>query len=325
MYQVKEIGYQEWSEHFIHCNKSNLMQSWQYGEAKQQSSMWRVIRFLVSDENDEPLALAQYIQFSILKIGGLARMNRGPVLLGEKENSDKVILDVIASLMYESKKRRWWMVQIAPELLDNHETAKSLSLFGLKHVVTVHYASGLLSLHKSKNELLSDLKGKWRNRLRKGIKLGITVTTKHVGSDKFESLWNIYRLFQSDKGFRGLSRNLLSSLIKQRGNGWSVDLFVANIQEDSGSNNDLGMVITIQHGDTTTYLIGATTNAGRDLQANYVFLWDAILHAKNNGSRWFDIGGLNSTTTKGIAHFKRGINSDLYTLIGEWRGIITPW
>jgi lipid II:glycine glycyltransferase (peptidoglycan interpeptide bridge formation enzyme) len=48
-------------------------------------------------------------------------------------------------------------------------------------------------------------------------------------------------------------------------------------------------------------------------------LWEAILHAKKDGCEWFDIGGLNETTPKGIAHFKQGLNSELYSLVGEWR------
>jgi hypothetical protein len=46
---------------------------------------------------------------------------------------------------------------------------------------------------------------------------------------------------------------------------------------------------------------------------------------KKNGSMWFDVGGLNVETPKGIAHFKKGVQSDQYYLIGEWRGLMYPW
>ena len=52
----------------------------------------------------------------------------------------------------------------------------------------------------------------------------------------------------------------------------------------------------------------------------YILLWEAILCSKQNGVSWLDIGGLNSTTPKGIVHFKSGLNAKLYTLVGEWRG-----
>ena len=72
-------------------------------------------------------------------------------------------------------------------------------------------------------------------------------------------------------------------------------------------------------------MIGISNNEGRELQVNYVLLWQAILDAKKNGCMWFDIGGLDATTPIGIAHFKKGVQSDPYYLIGEWRGFIHPW
>jgi lipid II:glycine glycyltransferase (peptidoglycan interpeptide bridge formation enzyme) len=83
--------------------------------------------------------------------------------------------------------------------------------------------------------------------------------------------------------------------------------------------------VSLRHGDTSTYFIGTTDDTGRKLQVNYVLLWEAILYAKKSGCEWFDIGGLNATTPKGIAHFKSGLNSELYSLVGEWRGFIAPW
>ena len=53
-------------------------------------------------------------------------------------------------------------------------------------------------------------------------------------------------------------------------------------------------------------------------------LWESILNAKENGCRWFDIGGLSEDTPSGIAHFKKGINAEMYSLIGEWRGFYLP-
>ena len=50
-----------------------------------------------------------------------------------------------------------------------------------------------------------------------------------------------------------------------------------------------------------------------------------ILDAKNNGCMWFDIGGLDATTPQGIAHFKKGVQSEPYCLIGKWRGLMYPW
>ena len=75
----------------------------------------------------------------------------------------------------------------------------------------------------------------------------------------------------------------------------------------------------VGHGDTCTYLVGWTPEPGRQLQANYFLLWNALLHFKELGYRYFDLGGLSARTTEGIAHFKRGMNGAEYSLPGEYR------
>jgi len=104
---------------------------------------------------------------------------------------------------------------------------------------------------------------------------------------------------------------------EQADSDWGFNLFVAE-EEESKKKNILGMLVMIRHGDTATYLIGLTDEKGRKLNANYALLWSAILHARKINCKWFDIGGLDETTPQGIAHFKKGLNSSLYSLTGEW-------
>ena len=78
-------------------------------------------------------------------------------------------------------------------------------------------------------------------------------------------------------------------------------------------------LVSIVHGDTATYLIGNTNAEGRRVQANYAMLWQAIIDAKSLGCGWYDLGGLNKNTPKGVAGFKSGLNGDNYQLVGEVR------
>ena len=84
-------------------------------------------------------------------------------------------------------------------------------------------------------------------------------------------------------------------------------------------DDPLGVLVTICSGDTALYLIGSSNDKGRQMQANSVLLWQAILHAKQSGCTGFDIGGLSDATPKGIAEFKQGLNAVPYQLVGEWR------
>lgn len=73
---------------------------------------------------------------------------------------------------------------------------------------------------------------------------------------------------------------------------------VATVANASTSDEPIGMLVTVRHGDTATYLIGLTNDQGRQMQANPVLLWQAIRDAKEAGCAWLDIGGLNSILQK---------------------------
>ena len=161
--------------------------------------------------------------------------------------------------------------------------------------------------------------------IKKGQKISVKIDSLQGNSAQIEVLLNKYKKLQEDKEFSGLSSSLISELASQSSAEWEFSLFEANENDHKKNDDPLGMLVSIRHGDTATYLIGLTNNKGRSFQVNYVLLWEAILHSKQAGCTWFDIGGLDSTTPKGIRHFKSGVGSELYDLIGEWRGVLYPW
>ena len=320
-----EVELGEWQSLFSKGSHTPLLQSWQYGDAKVGTGRWEAVRFKIVDMNEAPIALAQFLVLVVPLFGGLARMNRGPVLVAPQGANEQISVHVIKSLLHEAKKRRWWFVQIAPEISQSDIVEKKLSSLGLRKQPVVPAASSVLSLEKTENELLMGLKGKWRNCLRKGLKLGVVVSAFYGKSNELEVLVKRYQALQNDKDFIGLPTMLVKALAEQEGEQWGFTLFVANDVDNAGIEKSIGMLVSVRHGDTATYLIGATNSDGRRLQANYVLLWEAILAAKLDGCRWFDLGGVNKMTPEGIAHFKRGVNASMYTLVGEWRSFLFPW
>lgn len=326
-WQVRALPFEQWKNYWQCCSKATLLQSWQYGAAKEEAEGWKAQRFLISDEVDQPVALAQMLTRGVPILGGIARLNRGPLLLidpsGDVELS--VRLAALQLLLREARRQRWWMVQAAPELPDTNGARLGMGILGFKKLPGVAWASGRLALDADERTLLMNLKGKWRNCLRKGEKLGVTVTHHECEGKELDLLIRGYAALQQSKGFDGLSERLLRSLARQLGANWQFGLFIAREFGASPGGEPLGTLVTIRHGDTATYVIGSTNDKGRHMQANSVLLWQAILHAKHTGCAWFDIGGLSSATPKGIAEFKLGLNARPYALVGEWRGYLLPW
>jgi hypothetical protein len=321
---VRSVNSSEWAVHWRQCSQSNLLQSWQYGAAKEEAEGWRANRFVVSDDAGNPVALAQILSRDIPVIGGLARMNRGPIVVhnGEIPKRDELTLAMaaICVLLREVRRRHWWLLRFAPELPSASEVEFGLCMLGFRRLNRQPWESALISLEPSERTLLMGLKAKWRNSMRKGEKMGVMVTCHSVGCDETNLLLPSYRELQNNRGFTGLSDRLIQALIAQpTSTGWLLTFFIAHEKFPISSGEPLGILITIKSGFTAIYLIGMTSPKGRQLQANSVLLWRAILYARNEGCKWFDVGGLGAATPLGIAEFKRGLNGNRYTLTGEWQ------
>lgn len=326
-YHVMETSIEEWSPLWACIPHANLLQSWQYGAAKEQAEGWRARRFLIAEEaTGRPVALAQWLTRTLPFLGGIARLNRGPLLLEAlpEKAAIETSLGVLQALFGEARRQRWWIVQVAPELPDHETSQQGLRQLGLRRQAIAAWASGRLDLRADEPSLLMGLKAKWRNCMRKGTRDGVVVAHQQGNNSYQDQLIHSYANLQRSRGFKGLSEELIRQLAEQQGQAWSLDLFVARDSNTSIDDEPIGFLVSTRHGDTATYLIGSTNDKGRQMQANSNLLWQAILHAKRNGCAWFDVGGLSTVTPKGVADFKQGLNATPYELVGEWRGYYFP-
>ena len=312
---VLEIDRDTWDQFWSRIEFANLQQSWEYGEAKVASEGWKPKRFLIRDELGTPLALAQVLVRAWPIIGGIARLNRGPLLIDTTlchPKRQEKILQALRSLQKRSHLERWRLFFVAPELEASELVMERLSYMGLRQRNKVPWGSARLSLVSSEDVLLANLRGKWRNMLRKAQKSGLTIECSQCDENDMEMILSKYKALQQKKGFSGISDELLRQLAVQTGSMWRFELYVAYKTEVPDSNW-CGMLISIVHGDTATYLLGHTDDVGRKTNANYLMLWQAIIANKQHGCKWFDLGGINANTPKGIVRFKEGIGGIKYT------------
>ena len=323
LWQITEPSRQAWDRHWAQCVQVNILQAWEYGEAKAKAEGWQPKRFLISNADGTPVALAQLLTKTLPVIGGIARLNRGPLLIstgGELQDDETFIrLMALKTILREAQLRRWWLLRLAPELPDSPEAILGLVALTRKNRNVVPWGSGRINLLQDEQSLLMSLNGKWRNGMRKGKKLGVQVREQQTDSGGLELLLQHYTDLQNSREFSGLTESLIRALAAQNSPLWRFNLFAAYQGSAEEGEQLLGVLVSIRAGDTTIYLIGYANEAGRKSQASSVLLWHAILYAKQSGCAWFDIGGLNENTPEGIVKFKRGMNALPYRLVGEWR------
>tara|TARA_X000000368_G_scaffold417141_1_gene412723 strand:+ start:1971 stop:2945 length:975 start_codon:yes stop_codon:yes gene_type:complete len=311
-FKVKEItDYVEWINLWKHVAFANLMQSWEYGEAK-RIQKWKPFRFVILDQNDKPQAIFQVLFKGIPLIGGAVRINRGPVYFQDfidEPLADKIIIKIFKTIKILANQRKWWYVSCSPELADRSDNKLFLDSIGMqKSTKHISHGSIRLSLNSPVDILFMGLKSKWRNLLRKAQKLEVEVI-EVFNKDEIAKIIDIYIKFQEENSFTGIPKKLLVSMFGNQSESTKYKIYKTLFE-----NKLSGFVFIAHHGDAASYLIGWTSYEGRKQNANYILLWNAICQAKELGLKWFDMGGVNKNTPKGISHFKRGVSGQEYIL-----------
>lgn len=326
-WQIRTVSLNEWREYWKLCTKTNLLQSWQYGSAKEEAEGWQPKRFLISNEIGLPVAIVQVLTREFPVIGGIARINRGPLMLNQLPKELKVSAKFAALriLLKEGRYQRWWVMQIAPELLTSEEAIQGLQSLKLRQQVGTGWASALIDLSLSESELHGKLNRRWKRALVKASNFEVSIEHEKITSSRLEDLLKSYSNLQQRNNFNGINDRLIKVLSKLGSDDWTCNLFVASIINAEGIKEELGYRLCVNHGNTATDFVVSTNEKGRKTEANTALYWHAILHAKQAGCAWFDVGGLNEVTTpKGIAEFKKGLNAEPYELVGEWRSFMIP-
>ena len=325
-WETRTVDESEWNVLYSKQSMNNLPQSWNYGAAKADSTGWRVLRLVISDENKKAVALVQAWEKTIPFLGSLIRISRGPTMLccSDSPNHDANYNLAVSELLTFSKQSNWRVVQCSfdtPRSLVIENNFRSLGFYRLKGVA---WGSGLIDLDMTETELRQNLNSRWKRVLKKTVKNKVVIKKVEVTDDALNAIISAHEMAQGTKGYSGIESSLVRSLAEHNSDLWNFNIFRAFKENDDGNLVDIGFRVSLRHGNTTTDFLVNVNDLGREFDASSALYWHAILFAKSSGCKWFDIGGLNDATPRGIADFKRGLSANPYLLIGEWRFYRVP-
>jgi len=312
--EIRDFGQDEWNDIVSDIDALSLMQTWEFGEAKALTGPWKVSRAIFQKGCVTVGATQAMIRTVPILNKGLVWINRAPLV----KNNFATQPDVYVSILREFKK--YWVdkkkmyVRIASPLTPSGENYAVFEKAGCSRATeTDGWASEIVDLFRSTEELRKGLQQKWRNCLNKSERMEVTC---EVGfSDVLmDELLDDYKILLDNIGFgTNLSPVFVRTMQNLLPNSRKMLVFAGR-----QNGEKLGSILIATYGNTCMYLIGATNNTGRKVNTNHYLIWNAVCEMKKRGYKWFDLGGVHpDNTPSGILHFKRGLRGKPYQLMGE--------
>ncbi|MGB8887756.1 MAG: peptidoglycan bridge formation glycyltransferase FemA/FemB family protein [Candidatus Korobacteraceae bacterium] len=308
----------EWSQMLDLFDDANIYQTWSYGGVH-----WgeKSLSHLVLKRGGEVLGMAQLRIVRPTRFRfGMAYLRWGPVWQRRGLALDSKVCTYVARVLQEEYvSKRKLLLRILPNAFVSSPRAdviqSAFSAFTREIPVASNtYRTFVLDLAPDVGELRRKLDKKWRNQLSRSEKNNLRIIAGS-GCDKYRIFCQIYNQMRKRKTFETTV---------------DVEEF-ERMQQDLPEFHRMQVLICEDHGvpvaglvasamgDTAIYLLGATSDAGLNSKGAYLLQWTLIKWLKENGIKWYDLGGIDPEHNPGVYHFKRGLSGADITQISPLR------
>jgi len=297
----------EWSQMLDLFDDANLYQTWSYGGVRWGT---KNLSHLVLKRGGEVSGMAQVriVRPTRFKFG-MAYLRWGPLFERRGKPLDpEVAVNMARALEEEYIGRRKLFLRVLPNAFLGSPRAgvirSAFSRFAPEPLVADNTdRTFVLDLAPSVEELRRRLDKKWRNQLSSSEKKDLKVVAGN-GSDEYRTFSTIYKQMRKRKTFETTV---------------DVEEF-GRIQEDLPESQRMRVLICQDKGapvaglvasaigDSAIYVLGATNDDGLNSKGAYLLQWRLISWLKENGFRWYDLGGIDPEHNPGVYHFKRGLS-----------------
>jgi lipid II:glycine glycyltransferase (peptidoglycan interpeptide bridge formation enzyme) len=297
----------EWSQMLDLFDDANIYQTVAYGKVR-----WggKNLSHLVLKQDGDVLAIAQLRVFrpTPLKFG-IAYLRWGPLCERRGKRTDpEVHAKMARALEEEYVGKRRLLLRILPSAFAGSPRAEALeSAFNTfdREPRTPGNAQRTLVLDLAPTlELLRrNLDKKWRNQLTRSEKNNLEITGGN-GSEQYRRFCLIYDQMRKRKSFDSTLDVAEFGRIQE--NLTECHRMQVLICEEKGV--PVAGLVASAMGDSAIYLLGATGDAGLNSKGAYLLQWSLVKWLKENGVRWYDLGGINPEGNPGVHHFKEGLS-----------------
>ena len=304
--QVDQVSKQQWDELIHKFKDATVFQTWSYGAVR-----WgeHNLSHLVLQEGGEPVAAAQVrIIRPPVPNAGIAYVTYGP--LWQRKNADvrsEIFRQALRALKDEYAGKRKLLLRLNLNLYDNidKEIFAILTAEGFSaNRYAPEHRTLVLDLSPPLDQIRASLKQKWRNILNKALRGADQLRMiEGTSPELLQKFIRVYREMHRHKKFVETVSPEEFAIIQQ-------DLPAASrlrvmICEAEGVPI-AGMVCSVV-GEKAIYILGASNALGRKHNASYLLQWRMIEWMKDNGIRYYDLGGIDPEGNPGTYRFKVGL------------------
>lgn len=303
--KVERVARARWEAACAGFLDHNYRQTWAYGEALAARRGAACEHVAVTDGDGEVLGLAD-VRVKRLPVvgGGIAYVSGGPLTRRGRADDVGRLGRVLEGLKAEYCGRRGMVLRVVGPLGPAEWLAGAFGAAGFAPTArAAGYRTIVVDVGRPVEAVRAGLAQKWRNCLNAGERQGHRVVSG-TEPELFARFARMFEAFVARKGFGvELGAEFYAGL---QGRLSAGERLVVTLAEGSDGEAVAGHVCSML-GDTSVYLLGATTEAGLKGKAAYVLQWNAVAMARSRGLRWYDLGGIDPEGNPNVYHFKAGM------------------
>lgn len=302
---IREITEQNsWEQFQSQLERSNILQSWQWGLF--QKELGRKVFFLgaFKDENIVATCLAYIVP---TKLRTHLYTSNGPVL-ADWQDARTVFPPLLSELKRIAKENGAKFVRVDPLILDTRENQQLLTTFNLTRakIHTQSERKWILDITPELDTILANMRKNVRYSVRKSEEQDLQVHFSNDTKD-FDKFWPLFETTFTSRGFIPQPKWYLKKQVESfNNNGGDYRIYWVTSGE-----RILATALFPFHGNTAFYFHAATDNTERKLFAAYAMIWNVIKSAKELGMKHVDFWGIAPTDDPkhpwaGLTFFKTG-------------------
>ncbi|MGA8235075.1 MAG: peptidoglycan bridge formation glycyltransferase FemA/FemB family protein, partial [Candidatus Sulfotelmatobacter sp.] len=148
-----------------------------------------------------------------------------------------------------------------------------------------------------------NLDKKWRNQLTRSEKNGLKIVVGD-GADAYRMFCRMYNEMRKRKAFEtSVNVEEFGRIQESLPQDHRMRILIC----EQGGVQVAG-IVTSAMGDSAIYLLGATGDDGLNAKGAYLLQWTMIRWLKENGFKWYDLGGIDPEANPGVYSFKKGFS-----------------